>query len=68
MSDTNTTYSKAVEELEKILSELRSDQCDIDTLTEKTRRAAALLTECRQRLTATEEELNTILTTLEPEA
>ncbi len=67
MSDTNTTYTKAVEELEKILAELRSDQCDIDTLTEKTRRAATLLTECRARLTATEQELTTILTALESE-
>lgn len=65
MSDTNTTYTKAVQELEKILTELRSDQCDIDTLTEKTRRAAALLTECRSRLTATEQELSEILSTLE---
>lgn len=63
--DTNTTYTRSVEELEKILGELRSDRCDVDTLAEKTRRAATLLSQCRARLTATEEELEAILRNLE---
>ncbi len=59
------TYSAALAELEKILSQLRSDNCDVDTLAGRTRRAAELLEFCRSRLVATEEELEAILTRLE---
>lgn len=65
--DTNTSYKSAIAELEKILGELRSDNCDVDTLAEKTRRAAALLKECKQKLTTTETELADILAQLEAE-
>lgn len=65
MENSNMTYSQALGELEKILAQLRADNSDIDTLAERTRRAAALLTECRARLTRTEEELNKILTEFE---
>ena len=55
------SYNESLAELEKILSELRADNCDVDKLAERTRRAATLLAECRARLTRTEEELNAIL-------
>lgn len=61
MEDNNLSYSQALAELEKILAQLRADNSDIDTLAERTRRAATLLAECRARLTRTEEELNKIL-------
>ena len=65
MDDTNITYSQALAELEKILAQLRSDNTDIDTLAERTRRAATLLADCRARLTRTEDELNKILASFE---
>lgn len=55
------SYTEAVDELEKILNSLRGDSCDVDTLAERTRRAAVLLKECRSRLTRTEEELARVL-------
>jgi exodeoxyribonuclease VII small subunit len=55
------TYSESIRELEEILRKMQSDQCDIDHLAEYTRRASELIKECRQRLTATEQELATIL-------
>ena len=61
MENESPTYSQALAELEKILAQLRADNSDIDTLAERTRRAATLLAECRARLTRTEEELNAIL-------
>jgi len=61
MENSNIKYSEALAELEKILAQLRADNSDIDTLAERTRRAATLLSECRARLTRTEEELNKIL-------
>ncbi|MDE5661467.1 MAG: exodeoxyribonuclease VII small subunit [Muribaculaceae bacterium] len=63
--ESELTYSQALAELESILASLRSDSCDIDTLTERTRRAATLLAECRRRLTLTEEELSKVLADLD---
>jgi len=45
---------------------LRAENCDVDSLTAMTRRAAELLDACRKRLTATDAELQTILQQLEP--
>lgn len=59
--ETELTYAQALAELEKILAQLRADNTDVDTLAERTRRAAALLADCRARLTRTEEELSSIL-------
>lgn len=59
------SYTQSLAELEKILTELRSDACDVDKLAERTRRAVELLTFCRSRLTTTEEELRTILQSLQ---
>lgn len=59
------SYSQAVGELEQILALMQSDRCDIDKLSAMTRRATELLTECRTRLTATDQELRTILSQLE---
>lgn len=58
------TYSQAVGELEQILAHMQSDKCDIDQLSAYTRRATELLNECRSRLTATDEELRSILAQL----
>ncbi len=60
------TYAAASAELDAILAELRSDRCDIDTLTARTRRAVELLKYCRERLTATDTELREILSSLTP--
>ena len=55
------TYTQAINELEGIQRLMQSDECDIDRLTALTRRATALIAECRSRLTATDEELRAIL-------
>lgn len=65
MENTNITYNQALAELEQILNQLRADNCDIDTLSARTKRAAALLQICRSKLTRTEEELSQILAQLD---
>lgn len=60
------SYREAVNELDAILKEMQSDNCDIDRLSAMTRRATELIAECRNRLTATDEELRNILATLAP--
>lgn len=47
------TYADASGELEQILQDIESGEIDLDLLTEKVERAAALLTVCRQKLAAT---------------
>ncbi len=59
------SYNLAVAELEKILESLRSDSCDVDTLTDRTRQAIELLKFCRSKLTTTEEELKKVLESLQ---
>lgn len=59
------TYNQAVNELDAILRTMQSDSCDIDQLAVYTRRATELLTECRSRLTATDEELKSILANIQ---
>lgn len=65
MESDTPSYARSLSELESILSSLRSGNCDVDTLAERTRRAVELLKICRCRLTATEEELRTILDSLQ---
>ncbi|MCX4264894.1 MAG: exodeoxyribonuclease VII small subunit [Muribaculaceae bacterium] len=59
------SYNESLAELEKILAELRADNCDVDLLAERTRRAAQLLSACRARLTRTEEDLAKVLDELD---
>lgn len=59
------SFNQALAELEKILAELRSDACDVDTLAVRTRRAVELLKYCRSRLTTSEEELRSVLQSLQ---
>lgn len=55
------SYSEAVKELEEIVARMQSDNCDIDKLSAYTRRAIELLRLCRERLTATDEEIKKCL-------
>lgn len=59
------TYREAIQQLETILRTMQSDDCDIDRLSTLTRRATELISECRSRLVATDEELRSILADLE---
>ncbi|MDE6395901.1 MAG: exodeoxyribonuclease VII small subunit [Muribaculaceae bacterium] len=66
-TDENFSYNKAVAELDKILKELQSDNCDIDSMVTLTRRAGELIRACRARLTATDAELRKVLESLQTE-
>ncbi|MCM1152337.1 MAG: exodeoxyribonuclease VII small subunit [Muribaculum sp.] len=55
------SYSQAVAELENILRDMQSPDCDIDKLSAFTSRALELLKHCKQRLTKTDEEVRRCL-------
>ncbi|KWT86076.1 exodeoxyribonuclease VII small subunit [Candidatus Magnetominusculus xianensis] len=54
-------YSKALKEIEEIISEIESETIDVDVLTEKVKRAITLIKSCKERLRDTEEELKDVL-------
>ena len=64
-ADEPRSYSQSINELENIVRLMQSDKCDIDSLADYTRRATELLHMCRQRLTATEEQLRATLASLQ---
>lgn len=55
------TYSTAVEELEKIVELLQSDNCKIDDLKAYAQRSVELIKFCKTHLTQTNEEVKKLL-------
>lgn len=60
-TDAKMTYNQAVAELEKIVTLMQSDDCDIDKLSEYTRRGLELLRLCKEKLTRTDSEIKKCL-------
>jgi len=52
-----TTYNKAYEELQAIVEKLQSDEIGLDTLSKEVKRAAELVTICREKLRTIETEI-----------
>lgn len=63
-----TTWARAVDELDEILSQMEDDRMDLDELASRVQRAAELITWCRQRLTKTREDVDEIMATLTDES
>ncbi len=59
------TYSSAVKELENIVQLMQSPECSVDKLGEYTKRSAELLKICKEKLTATNEEVQKIIQQLD---
>jgi exodeoxyribonuclease VII small subunit len=55
------SYTEAISELESIVTEIEEGEITIDTLSEKVKRASELIRICKNKLTATEEDVNKIL-------
>ena len=61
MNTISMTYTNAKKELEEIVKSIESGNLDVDTLTEKVKRASLLIDFCSQKLTSTDEELQKLL-------
>lgn len=57
MAKREISYSEAMAEIEKILTKLRGESVDVDTLTTEVKRASELIEMCKKRLHATDEEV-----------
>lgn len=62
---TEIGYAEAVAELEEILTELESDDVDVDHLSAQVKRAADLIELCRGRLDLARTEITRIVADLE---
>lgn len=58
MSDEKLTYERAYAELRKILDAIQSEQIGLEELTSELKRAKELITFCRSKLRAVEQELD----------
>jgi len=59
------SYTEAFAELQEIVSEIEGGDISVDGLSDKVKRAAFLIKICKNKLTATEGEVNAILKELE---
>lgn len=59
------TYSEAFEELQQIVREIEEGEISVDELSAKVKRAAELIAVCREKLSATEQDVSQILRDLE---
>lgn len=57
MAEEIQSYRQAVEELENIVRQMQSPDCDIDKLSGYTSRALQLLKYCKEKLLTTEQEV-----------
>lgn len=58
------SYGEAVAELDEILADLERDDLDVDVLAERVRRAAVLLSWCRQRIRAATDDVEAAVAAL----
>lgn len=66
MSKSKRTYTEAVAELEKILAELENDsEINMEMISEKVKRAAQLLENCKTQLHEIDTDLEKILENLD---
>ena len=59
------TYSDAFDELQSIVSEIESGDIAVDELTQRIARASELLQVCKTKLSASEEEVEKLLSRLD---
>jgi exodeoxyribonuclease VII small subunit len=60
-------YAEALEELESILAALERDDVDVDVLAERVRRAAELISVCRDRIGRARVEVERVVVDLDGE-
>jgi exodeoxyribonuclease VII small subunit len=67
MSKESITYTEAFEELQELVTDIEAGEISVDDLAGKVKRAAFLIRICKEKLTATEGDVNQILKELEAE-
>ncbi len=60
MSNDSFSYTKAMQEVEKILSTLENENPDVDEMSQRVKRAVDLLQACKEKLYKTDEEIKRV--------
>ena len=63
MTKKKLTYTEAMAEVEQIVTRLKSEQIDVDTLTTEVKRATELIAQCKAQLFDVEQALKVELET-----
>ncbi|MFY7990740.1 MAG: exodeoxyribonuclease VII small subunit [Fluviicola sp.] len=63
----NTTYEAAFNELQELINEIENGEISVDQLSEKVKRASVLIKFCKDKLRATELDVEKILEDLKRE-
>lgn len=64
-SEKKTTYEEDLEELTRLVDQIGEEDCPVDQLEDKVRRAADLIRSLRERLSATETTVQEVLSGIE---
>ena len=62
------TYTQAMQELDAIVAKMQSENCDIDALSQMTKRAAELIKFCKEKLFTTDQEVKACIESLSSES
>ena len=65
MEKKKLTYKEAIAEIEEILEKLENEELDIDELAVKVKRVSVLLKFCKEKLTLTDKEIQSIIEDLD---
>ena len=65
MAAKKVSYSEAMAEIEDILEKIENEELDVDELAEKVKRVSTLLKTCKDKLTKTNLQVETILKEME---
>ena len=65
MAAKKVSYSEAMAEIEEILEKIENEELDVDELAEKVKRVSTLLKTCKDKLTKTNTQVETILKEME---
>ncbi|MCM8784542.1 MAG: exodeoxyribonuclease VII small subunit [Candidatus Omnitrophica bacterium] len=65
MAKEGLKYSKAVEELERILQRIQDGQIDVDDLAKEVKRATELIKLCKEKIEKTEWEVKEVVKSFE---
>ncbi|HPB05569.1 MAG TPA: exodeoxyribonuclease VII small subunit [Prolixibacteraceae bacterium] len=61
MAQKKQTYREAINEIEEILDKIENDELDVDELVEKVKKVTELLRFCKDKLYATQDEVEKAL-------
>ena len=65
MEENKLSYKEAMAEIEEIVVKLEDNQLDVDELSSKVKRVSELIAFCKSKLHETEEEVETILKSID---